>query len=212
MTHYEVLGIRSDASGGEVRDAYRRLARSHHPDRAASAVDRSAPVSMPDINEAYRVLNDPARRAVYDASLRSGGDVAAPPTTVRPESARPTARQRSGPPYPGPVSIARDFRPRRIPWRMVIGVVAATVVGLVVLSVLSEPADDPVPDGILNPGDCVTIQSDGDAQEVACTGREDLVVRSLIDFESTCPGGTSPLRDHQGMGTACVELVSTDPE
>ena len=76
-THYQVLGVPADASSAAIREAYRHRAREHHPDRArSSAVGPSG--AMPDVNEAYRVLSDPGRRAMYDASLRRAE---APPTT-----------------------------------------------------------------------------------------------------------------------------------
>jgi molecular chaperone DnaJ len=213
MTHYDVLGITPEASRAEVRDAYRRLARTHHPDRAVAGSAAPVERSMPEINEAYRVLHDPGRRAVYDASLRSGG----PPTADRPAPPPPDVAsapplRRDGPPYRGPVSVARDFRPGRIPWRLVIGGVVATVAGLAVLSLLTEPAAEPTPDGILRVGDCVEYQPDGDAAEVPCTGADDLVVRAFIPFDGTCPLLTEPHRDQQGMGVACVEPLSADAE
>ena len=218
MTHYEVLGISRDASAAQVREAYRRLARVHHPDRVQAGSAASA-ASMPAINEAYRVLNDPARRAVYDASLRTSSAPSSESAATARDGAPsgssgpgPADRRRSEPPYDGPVSIARDLRPGLIPWRMVLGVVAATVAGLVVLSLFTEPGEEPPPDGILRVGDCVEYQSDGDAAEVPCNGVDDLVVRAFVPFDGTCPGLTEPHRDQQGMGIACVASVSADGE
>lgn len=218
MTHYEVLGISPGASTAQVREAYRRLARVHHPDRVQAGSAASA-ASMPAINEAYRVLNDPARRAMYDASLRSSAAPSQGPSAPTPgggPSGRPdpgsARRRRSAPPYDGPVSIARDLRPGLIPWRLVIGVVAATIAGLVVLSLFTEPGEEPAPDGILRVGDCVEYQPDGDAAEVPCSGGDDLVVRAFVPFDGTCPGLTEPHRDQQGMGIACVAAVSADGE
>jgi hypothetical protein len=73
-THYEVLGVRPDASGGEIQRAYRLLARRYHPDVAPDA-DRSL---MTAINGAWMVLSDPSRRREYDASL-GGPEPAARP-------------------------------------------------------------------------------------------------------------------------------------
>jgi DnaJ-class molecular chaperone len=67
-THYDTLRIAPSASTAEIRDAYRRLARQHHPDHQTSSGSAAGSGSMPAINEAYRVLGDPARRAVYDAA------------------------------------------------------------------------------------------------------------------------------------------------
>jgi molecular chaperone DnaJ len=67
---YEVLGVSRGATTAELRRAYRRLALTHHPDRAGAA---SAPV-FARIAEAYRMLANPTARAAYDAHIveRSG--------------------------------------------------------------------------------------------------------------------------------------------
>lgn len=62
--YYEVLGVARDASGDEIKRAYRGLAREHHPDVAH---DKShAEHRFKEINEAYEVLSDPRKRAQYD--------------------------------------------------------------------------------------------------------------------------------------------------
>jgi molecular chaperone DnaJ len=62
--YYEVLGVSKDASGDEIKRAYRGLAREHHPDVAH---DKSrAEHRFKEINEAYEVLSDPRKRAQYD--------------------------------------------------------------------------------------------------------------------------------------------------
>ncbi|HEV2809728.1 MAG TPA: DnaJ domain-containing protein [Acidimicrobiales bacterium] len=69
MTHYEVLGIDDRAPAAEVRRAYVRLARRHHPDffsRADAPTRAEAERCMRAINEAWEVLGDPARRMAYD--------------------------------------------------------------------------------------------------------------------------------------------------
>jgi curved DNA-binding protein len=61
--YYEVLGISRDASADDVQQAYRKLARRHHPDvnKNPDAEER-----FKEINEAYQVLKDPKTRARYD--------------------------------------------------------------------------------------------------------------------------------------------------
>ncbi|WP_332814971.1 J domain-containing protein [Ramlibacter sp.] len=59
---YDVLGLAPGASAQDVRQAWRRLAQQHHPDRGEAA-DTEA---MALINQAYEVLSDPDRRARYD--------------------------------------------------------------------------------------------------------------------------------------------------
>lgn len=69
MGYYDVLGVATDASDVELRQAYLALARVHHPDRLADATAaerRSAEARMAQINEAWSVLSDHRRRAAYD--------------------------------------------------------------------------------------------------------------------------------------------------
>jgi hypothetical protein len=61
VSHYDVLGVSSDAEPREVHRAYLALARRHHPDRSGGDDAR-----MRSINEAWAVLGDPARRRHYD--------------------------------------------------------------------------------------------------------------------------------------------------
>lgn len=66
-THYDALQVGQDASADEVRQAYRRLAQQHHPDRSEAGDDGAA---MARINQAYEVLSDPHLRSEYDFKLR----------------------------------------------------------------------------------------------------------------------------------------------
>jgi molecular chaperone DnaJ len=63
---YELLGVRRDAGVGEVKRAYRRLARRLHPD--INPGDRAAAVRFHAAVEAYETLSDPERRRQYDLS------------------------------------------------------------------------------------------------------------------------------------------------
>lgn len=76
--YYKVLGVERSASDDDIKKAFRRLARKHHPDlsKAADAAER-----MQEINEAYEVLRDPQRRAAYDqvGQGRRGGERFDPP-------------------------------------------------------------------------------------------------------------------------------------
>jgi curved DNA-binding protein len=62
--YYEVLGIDRKATDKEVRAAYRRLARAHHPD--VNPGDASAEERFKELNEAYQVLSDAESRKAYD--------------------------------------------------------------------------------------------------------------------------------------------------
>lgn len=72
--YYEILGVPKSASNDDLKAAFRRLARQHHPDvnKEPDAEER-----FKEINEAYAVLSDPDRRAAYDrfghAGVRGAG-------------------------------------------------------------------------------------------------------------------------------------------
>jgi molecular chaperone DnaJ len=73
--YYEVLGVDRGAGDGEIKKAFRRLARELHPD--VNKHDPEAEEKFKEAAEAYEVLSDPDRRGTYDAfgheGLRSGG-------------------------------------------------------------------------------------------------------------------------------------------
>jgi molecular chaperone DnaJ len=73
--YYEVLGVDRGATDGELKKAFRRLARELHPD--VNRHDPEAEEKFKRAAEAYEVLSDPQRRRTYDAfgheGLRSGG-------------------------------------------------------------------------------------------------------------------------------------------
>ena len=63
--YYEILGVSKDATQDDIRGAFRRLARQHHPD--VNPDDPSAEARFKEVNEAYGVLSDADSRAKYDA-------------------------------------------------------------------------------------------------------------------------------------------------
>ncbi|KFN50866.1 DnaJ C-terminal domain-containing protein [Arenimonas composti] len=78
--YYETLGVEPSAGEGEIKSAYRRLARKYHPDVSKEA---GAEERFKAINEAYEVLRDKEKRAAYDQlkarGYRPGDDFRPPP-------------------------------------------------------------------------------------------------------------------------------------
>ena len=78
--YYEVLGTSKTATEDEIRKAYRKLARKHHPD--VNPGDKSAEDKFKEVSEAYEVLSDPEKRKRYDqfgSDWKAGPDFTPPP-------------------------------------------------------------------------------------------------------------------------------------
>jgi curved DNA-binding protein len=78
--YYETLGVTRTAGAEDIKKSFRKLAREYHPDVARDK--RKAEEKFKEINEAYEVLSDPAKRKKYDelgANWKSGADFRPPP-------------------------------------------------------------------------------------------------------------------------------------
>lgn len=100
--YYALLGLPRSASAGEIKQAYRKLAARYHPDRIASqgkeALEK-ATVMMMELNEAFRVLSHPERKAEYDQEIELIPE--RPLQAARPASApEPRAKAEPAPPPP----------------------------------------------------------------------------------------------------------------
>ena len=77
--YYEILGVSRDADTSTIKSAYRKLARKYHPDVNKT---KEAEEKFKDINEAYEVLSDKAKRQRYDSlgsNWQGGADYTPPP-------------------------------------------------------------------------------------------------------------------------------------
>lgn len=80
VDHYAVLGVPRNASAPDIRRAYRRAARRHHPDLNR---DADGPERFVAAARAYEVLSDPVARARYDRrSLLEPASIRRPPSSV----------------------------------------------------------------------------------------------------------------------------------
>jgi DnaJ-class molecular chaperone len=95
VDHYRTLGVAAGASHIELRAAYRRLMREHHPDLRPG--DPAAEIMARRVTEAWAVLGQPSRRAAYD---RARAATRAPaPVPARPQPPMTPAYSRDGHDY-----------------------------------------------------------------------------------------------------------------
>jgi molecular chaperone DnaJ len=164
---------------------------------------------MPAVNEAYRVLGDPGRRAIYDRSLRAGRVGSAATSSHRSATRSPgdgEARPGGGPVPDSPRStVLSPSGPARVPWKLMAVAAVVGSVAVVVGASFDDPPSEEPPDGILRAGSCVEIEANGDAREIACTGGDaDIVVELVLPTGAPCPRDLLAHRDRLGLGTACI--------
>ena len=184
QNYYAVLGVTPTASAEQLRAAYREKVRVIHPDSAVAA-SPTASLQMAEVVRAWSTLSNPDLRHAYDAELFDTGlfDV----------------KSEAEDSFP-PTLIVRG----RFPKGLIGSILAIGVMGVLVLDVMSGPVVPTKPDGLLQSGSCVVVDSNKLAVEVGCEVDHYGVVRQLIGFDMTCPSDTEAIRDRQGMGQACV--------
>jgi len=192
-----MLGVAAGASHSAIRSAYRRKMRELHPDSQRGEDkgnekdgNESDRIEMAAVATAWSILSQESSRSRYDRELNEGVQ----------QRVRTNTRFEDLPqvqPMP--------FGPAKFPWRVVTAVIVFGIVVILVLAAFSKPSGPAKPDNLLQSGSCVNFDTTGAAFEVSCDVEHDAIVRQFVGVDATCPLGTEPHRDRQGMGLACTD-------
>jgi hypothetical protein len=207
-SHYDVLGVSSSASIEDLRRAYLDLARTLHPDRTLGASAAEAELAsrrMQEVNEAWRVLKEPASRAAYDRAItakrrqsRSSTPRHAAPEPVDDDLDIPFT---SAPARPGDIGVAVV---RALPW---LTVTAILVIIFVFTAFAGKHGTKTVEDLV---GKCVSSGDVATVNAVPCQGPNDGKVVLVVDRASLCPEG-SHSRPVEGDRWLCIEPSTRVP-
>jgi hypothetical protein len=210
-TYYDVLGVPVNAAPEELRRAYLAMARELHPDRTLGMSKDEAELTsrrMQHVNEAWRILKEPASRAAYDRALMSAGvriPKVAPgrPPVAAPDDDdddldRPFAHT---PAQPGDIGVSIA---RTLPWLAVAVILAAI---FVFTAFAGGERGDPGPGARV--GQCISPGSGSDVVPVPCEGPNDGKVVRVVSASSACPSGSTARQ--AGASWLCLEPAEPLP-
>lgn len=192
-TLYEILGVKRTAGQEDLRKAYRKLARKHHPDVSE---DPASHETMSRINEAFETLVDPSRRMEYDAMLAGGMlDQDVPPAAHR------------EPPKPVTVRLAHKLKGHRTP---VYGLAFVPNTGQMVTSSFdNEIIWWNLEQGVIerrykiDGATISTLRAFPDGRIIAAGAIEHLLAASIVDAE-----GANTWRVNVPDWVSCVEVLA----
>lgn len=181
-TLYDELGLPPTATAAELHRAYRERARRLHPDVAGE--DDSTADAMRRLNDAWRVLGDPARRRDYDRTL------APPPPAARDDGADGAEEEE-----PEATPAGRPHVPALL-------VVVALLVAIVVVTAYASSPQ--APDRGTSPvGRCLVVRPGYEAFEQCGPGQRDEVVAEVRP-DQACPPGTARHQVQQRSQIVCL--------
>jgi hypothetical protein len=210
-----VLGVSPDASHEVIKQAYTERAFKHHPDRLAEESPEArerAEWRMRELNRAWEVLRNPARRAEYDRTLR-GETPVWERGTVRAKRTAPVTTARVAdlePDRPGVAPPSRSML-RGGP----IAIVVAVVVALLAFAAWAttagdddgEPAVEVDVGSPFEVGECIVLASvDGRITPVpaSCASPGAYEVRDITDLGRPCPSGSETVDVSQHEERLCL--------
>ena len=197
-SHYDVLGVSSQARTDELRRAYLDRAREAHPDRhidASSAQRSDAERRMQEVNEAWRVLGNPRRRRRYDLERTpetmfvSRSDGTMPPEYLREELELDEID-------------ATTRLIRGLPWVILVFVLLAIFVFTAYAGTGGDTGTDPAS----NPATCVAVSAGPAVRPAPCGSNGARTVVVEVDPGQPFPAGSERLQPATGTLVYCLEV------
>jgi hypothetical protein len=200
--------VSPNAATEVIRRAYLDRARALHPDRtmgaSAEEAERAARL-MQEVNEAWRVLKEPASRAAYDRALAGGRRPTRPTPSGPPRHAAPRVEDPDlDTPFQAPLAEPGDLGVtalRAVPWLALAGVLVVIFIFTAFAGNHSGNRTDELV------GKCVSSGNVASINAVPCQGPNDGLVVSVVDQASLCPDGSSS-RPMEGDRWLCLEPSS----